>query len=261
MVDQPIHRLYLHFQELPLSRRCLYTGTLLVLAAGYAFAALYIYTSHSGHDGNPVTLSVQDIVIAYSGSAEGTRLESALHGPMSGMLPQRDQAGMLRWIREGATKAGYEASIKSVIDKYCLSCHDGSNPHLVNLDGYDNLKSVVERDTGMDIFTLVRVSHIHLFGLTFIFFIIGLIFSHAFLRPVWFKCAVITTPFIGIALDVSSWYFTKLFNPFAWMVIVSGALMAASFAYMWCVSLYQMWFYTLPFHVAQRGIDPNQTVG
>jgi hypothetical protein len=82
----------------------------------------------------------------------------------------------------------------------------------VNLNGYDNLKKTTERDTGTDIFTLVRVSHIHLFGLTFIFFIMGFVFSHAYVRPVWLKCTVIALPFFAIALDVSSWYFTKLFS-------------------------------------------------
>ena len=103
-----------------------------------------------------------------------------------------------------------------------MICHDGSNPHLRNLNGYDNLKKVTERDTGTDVFTLVRVSHIHLFGLTFVFFIMGLMYSHAYVRPVWFKCTIVALPFVAIAMDVSSWYFTKLYHPFAWVVIVSG---------------------------------------
>ena len=261
MNDQPVHRLYLHFEELPISRRLLYTATLLVLAAGYAFALLYVYASDAANDGNPVTLSVQDIIIHYSGSAEGTRLESALRGPMSSMLPEQQLAGVLRWITEGAERPVYEASIRPVIERYCLACHDGSNPHLDNLDGYDNLSAVIELDTGADIFTLVRVSHIHLFGLTFIFFIIGLIFTHAFVRPIWFKGAVVTAPFVGLTMDISAWYFTKLFNPFAWMVIVGGALMASSFAFMWFVSLYQLWFYRLPEHIAQRDVDVTRTIG
>jgi len=261
MTDQPVHRLYLHFQELPLSRRFLYTATLFMLAAGYAFGMIYIYASFSGNDGNPLTVSVQDIVVGYSGTAEGTQLESALRGPMSGMLPEQELAAMLLWIREGADRPAYEAGIRPAIDRYCLSCHDGSNPHLANLDGYDNMREVIQQDTGMDIFTLVRVSHIHLFGLTFIFFIIGLIFSHAFLRPVWLKCAVVGAPFLGLTMDVSSWYFTKLFNPFAWMVLVSGALMASSFAFMWLVSIYQIWIYRLPDDIAQRDVDVSRTIG
>ena len=69
----------------------------------------------------------------------------------------------------------------------------------------------------------MRVSHIHLFGLTFIFFIVGMMFSHAYVRPVWLKCAIIALPYVAIVMDVSSWYFTKLFHPFAWMVILRAA--------------------------------------
>ena len=86
--------------------------------------------------------------------------------------------------------------------KICLSCHDGSNPHLSNLDGYENIAISVEQDTGKDLHTLVRASHIHLFGLTFIFFIIGFIFSHAYLRPLWLKHVIIVAPFAGVIADV-----------------------------------------------------------
>ena len=42
------------------------------------------------------------------------------------------------WIREGADKRSYEAGIEAIIETNCLSCHDGSNPHLSNLDGFEN---------------------------------------------------------------------------------------------------------------------------
>ncbi len=179
MSDHSIHRLYRHFQELPVSMRVLFTGALLVLGLGYLFAALYVFAAHSGADGQP-GLSVEDIKITYSGSAETTQLESALQGPMSGMLPQKDLATMLEWIRDGAGKKTFTASIEPIIDDNCLTCHDGSNPHLSNLDGFENIQSVVAADTGADLYTLVRVSHIHLFGLTFIFFVMGFIFSHSY---------------------------------------------------------------------------------
>jgi hypothetical protein len=111
---------------------------------------------------------------------------------------------------------------------------------------------MAEQDTGTDVFTLVRVSHIHLFGLTFVFFIVGLIYSHAYVRPVWLKCGVIALPFVAIVLDVSSWYFTKLYHPFAGVVIFSGGVMGVCFAFMWVVSMYQLWFSPTPSAVAQR---------
>ena len=260
MTDQPLHRLYLHYRELPMSLRVLYTGALIILGMGYMFAIVYLFGSHSGRDGNPMTMSVEDIVIAYSGSSEGTRLETALKGPMAGMLPGNEIGQIIGWVQRGADKSEYEEEVRPVLEKRCNACHDGSNPHLANLDGYENLMEVVVLDTGTDVFTLVRVSHIHLFGLTFIFFIVGLIFSHAYVRPVWLKCTVVATPFVCIALDVSSWYFTKLFSPMAWLVLLSGAFLGISFAFMWVVSMYQMWFGAVPLAVAERSADSDKIV-
>ena len=148
-----------------------------------------------------------------------------------------------------------------MLDRRCMACHDGSNPHLVNLNGYAPLMKVTERDTGPAIFTLVRVSHIHFFGIAFVFFILGSIFSHAYVRPVWFKCAVVALPFVSLALDIGSWYFTRLFHPFAWVVIISGAVMALSFTYMWVVSMYQLWFSPPPSAVTRREGGETPYVG
>lgn len=253
MNDKAIHRLYRHFQELPISMRTLFSGALMVLGLGYLFAAIYVFAAHSGADGHP-GLSVEDIKITYSGSADTTALEKALRGPMSGMLPQADLARMLEWIREGGNKRAYAAQIESIVETNCLSCHDGSNPHLSNLDGYDNISAVVAQDTGADLYTLVRVSHIHLFGLTFIFFILGFIFSHAYMRPIWLKMLIIAAPFAGVIMDVLGWYVTKVFTPFAWVVLIAGMINGVSFAVMWIISMYQMWFYRVPDHVRNRAL-------
>jgi hypothetical protein len=257
MNDKAIHRLYRHFQELPISMRTLFTGALLVVGLGYLFAALYVFAAHSGADGKP-GLSVDDIKITYSGSTETSALESALRGPMSGMLPQQDLESLMDWIRAGADKRNYTASIETIVEINCLSCHDGSNPHLSNLDGFENIQKVVAQNTGADLFTLVRVSHIHLFGLTFIFFIVGFIFSHSFVRPLWLKSLIIAIPFAGVIADVLGWYVTKVFTPFAWVVLIAGVFNGLAFAVMWVVSMYQMWFYNVPEHITNRHeVDTN----
>jgi len=252
MSDVPLHRLYRHYSELPYSARVLFTSALCILGLGYLFALVYLFHSYSGKDGNPLTLSYQDIVVAYSGSGKGSRIEAALRGPMAAMLPAEESSKIVRWAQEGSVRTVYEQDIRPIIDKRCVNCHDGSNPHLANLDGYDNIKKVTERDTGTDIFTLVRVSHIHLFGLTFVFFIVGFIFSHAYVRPVWFKCAIIVMPFICLTVDVGSWYMVKVYHPFAWVTMASGGLMGMSFAVMWVISVYQMWFAKTPPSVEHR---------
>ena len=259
--DVPLHRLYRHYSELPYSMRVLYTATLLILGTAYLFAGIYLFHSYSGKDGNAKTLSYEDVVIAYSGSGKGSRLEAALRGSMSAMLPRDELNTLVSWVQDGAERARYEKEIKPTFEKRCMVCHDGSNPHLPNLNGYDNVQKVTERDTGTALFTLVRVSHIHFFGLTFVFFIMGTIFSHAYVRPVWFKCAVVGLPFIALTVDIGSWYFTKLYHPFAWAVIIGGAVMGLSFAFMWVVSMYQLWFSRPPSAVTRRQDDGTTFVG
>ena len=262
MSEFPLHRHYLHYSELPYSQRVLYTATLLILGMGYLFALLNVYFTYAGRaGGNPTMLSYEDIVVAYSGSGKGSRLESALRGPMSTMLPADERTTVLNWAAEGSTRAVYDKSVRPLLDKYCMACHDGSNPHLPNLNGYDNLKKVTEKDTGAAIPTLVRVSHIHLFGLTFIFFIVGFMFSHAYVRPVWVKCTIVAAPFVAIVLDVSSWYFTKIYHPFAWVVIAAGGLMGTCFATMWLVTMYQLWFSPPPSMVIERERGDIPSVG
>ncbi len=241
-----MHRRFtLHFSHLPLVQKVLYTGALVVLGWGYLFAMIYIYTSHHNRDGNEM-LSVQDIIIAYSGTKSGTKLESALQGPMSSMLPANENLTVVEWVRAGTSQKEYDAKIKTIFDNRCITCHNDRNPHLPSLESYDKVKLTAEEDTGMDLFTLVRVSHIHLFGLTFIFFLVGIIFIHAYMRHEWQKITIVAVPFVAITLDIASWYLTKYNDAFAWLVIGSGALMGLSFALQCFISLYQMWFYTLP---------------
>ena len=68
-------------------------------------------------------------------------------------------------------------------------------------------------------------------------------------------------PFLCLTLDISSWYFTKLYHPFALVVILAGAFMALSFTFMWVVSMYQLWFSETPDVVAKRGEGDVRVLG
>lgn len=236
---------FLHFSYLPMSMRMVYTMTLLVLGVGYLFAMIQVYEVHSGRDGKP-GLDAEDIRIAYNGNPSGTKLESALNGPMQGMAPESERLEILKWIHDGATQEGYDSHIKAIMDTRCIACHNGSDPSRPNLSNFDGVSKVVTHDEGASIGTLVRISHIHLFGITFIFYIVSSIFAHSYLRPLWLKCIVIVIPFITILMDIASWYLTKLWPSFAWMIIISGGMMGLSFATQWLTSMYQMWFYSPP---------------
>lgn len=257
MSRAPLHPGYLHFSQLPYSLRVVYTAALCILGLGYLFALVYLFHTFAGKDGDPKSVSYQDMVITYSGSGKDSRLESALRGSMSVMLPKDELTVITSWVQKGADRAAYESQIRPLMDTRCMACHDGSNPHLVNLNGYDNVKKATEKDTGTPLFTLVRVSHIHLFGLTFIFFLVGTIFSHAYLRPVWLKLVVVGLPFLSIAVDIFSWYITKYYHPFAWVVMASGGVTGMCFGFMWVVSVWQMWFGRAPAQLLAQDATAN----
>lgn len=242
----------IHFSYLPMSVRVLFTWVLLVFGTGYLMAMINVWESHAGKDGNSM-LSAKDLMIAYSGNKAGTKLETALRGAMQDMLPAEKRQVIFDWLHAGAKAEAFDAKINPILQEHCVACHNpAANPHLPNLSTAVEVAKVTERDQGMTIATLVRVSHIHLFSITFIFFIIGYIFTHAHIRPVWLKCLIIAAPFMVLITDVASWYLTKLWEGFAWAVIASGAVMGLSFTAMWVVSMWQMWFYRLPEEIIEQ---------
>jgi hypothetical protein len=162
---------------------------------------------------------------------------------MADMLPAAKRDEIFAWIESGATEEAYEAGLDEIFQQQCLGCHGGQNKNLVNLSDYTHIMEVVVRDEGMSLATLVRVSHIHAFGLTFIFVIVGTIFTHAYVKPTWLKGVILATPFAAIILDVASWYLTKATPFFAPLVVASGATMGLAFVIQWVISIYQMWFY------------------
>ena len=230
---------FITLRAIPVSLKINYTMMLLVLSIGYLFAMVQTYDSHAMNDGKP-SMSVADLVIAYSGSHADTRLEAAIKGPMFSMLHEDDRGEIIAWIQNDATIQAYETSVSPIFTEHCIACHSGTNPHITNLAGYDNLRSMVEIDHGMDFTTLVRVSHIHLFGLTFIFFLTSTVFCRAHLKNVWLKRTVIILPYAAILTDITSWYLTKIYESFAIVVFASGGILGVCFLIQFVISIYQM---------------------
>jgi hypothetical protein len=57
------------------------------------------------------------------------------------------------------------------------------------------------------------------------------------------KRVAVVIPFVAMLLDILSWFITKSFPEFVYVVIASGALMGVSMGMQMLVSLYQMWFF------------------
>lgn len=233
------------FSELPRHLKVLFSMILLVMGIGYVFAMIQVFEVHAGVDGKP-GLSVRDIQIAYAGSAEGSRLETALRGPMASMASEEQINQIIAWARTGADEGEFASLILPILQSNCQGCHDGSDPKLPKLLSFADTHALARSDNGVSIGTLVRVSHIHLFGLTFIFAIMGFIFSHAYVSQPYLKSVITALPFLAIVVDIGSWWLTKVSMVFAYTVVAGGAVMGVSFAMQWLISVYQMWFLRAP---------------
>ena len=196
--------------------RLLFTGFLLVTLMGLYMAGFQIMETHGKADGQP-GLSVNDIVYSYYGNRSGSKLEAMLNGQMEPMAPDEVRFKLIQWAREGASIKDWLPEIKPIMEQY---------------------------DEGASIASLTRVSHIHLFGISFIFLFVGWIFAMANF-PVRWKMILIATPFVFLLLDVLSWWLTKFFPVFAWLTMLGGVGSSLASIIMIVTSLGQMWMWEL----------------
>ncbi|MEA1987871.1 MAG: elongation factor-1 alpha [Pseudomonadota bacterium] len=230
---------WLNLPSLSLSVKSLFTGYIFVVGLGLMMAGGQIMLTHGMADGE-FGLSVDDIVYSYYGNREGSKLESKLNGSMKDKATPEENLTMIKWARDGADEATWNSTIKPIVEAKCAMCH-AHMPTLPNVSSYEDMKGVSEVDHGAEIESLTRVSHIHLFGISFIFFFVGLIFSMAVgFRP-WVKAAIIFVPFAFLILDIASWWLTKMNPGFAWFVIIGGFGYSVAAGIMLFTSLYQMW--------------------
>jgi hypothetical protein len=234
---------YRRFSDASVSEKILDSMFLLTIGLGYLFALAHTYFSHEGRDGKP-GLSVQDVKIAYYGEHQQTRLGAALNGSMSGNLEYPEQKTIIfNWIENGSDEATFNEKIAPILNENCIMCHSAeSDMGLPPLTSYSEVIKLTASDHGASIQSLVRVSHIHLFGIAFILFFVGRIFILCEM-PVLIKRITVAIPFIAILLDILSWFATKTFPGFAYVVVTAGGLMGVSLSIQILVSLYQMWFY------------------
>ncbi len=232
--------------ELDTPLKVLFTGYLTTVAIGYLFALIQILFTHGMADGK-FGLSLDDIVYSYYGNRSGTVLETKLNGSMKNKATEKERFAIMQWVRDGADEKDYtNQKIDRIIEKKCELCHNEGASGIPDFSEFENIKELTKEDEGATFTSLTRVSHIHLFGISFIFMFVGIIFSFSTTASSKYKSIAIGMPYLFLIVDILSWWLTKLSPMFASLVMVAGAGMAASFAFMWVVSLKEMWFINNP---------------
>jgi len=229
---------WFNLPNLPTPIKVLFAGYLLATGIGLLMAGLQIMLTHGMADGK-VGLSVDDIVYSYYGDRSGSKLVVKLNGSMKDKAPEDVKQDIILWAQKGASKSGWDKQFKDVFAQNCVMCHS-QVPGIPDFTTYEAVKKTTASDDGASISGLTRVSHIHLFGISFIFFFIGFIFSFAVGVPRKLKILAIAFPFAFLVLDILSWWLTKLGPGFAYLTIIGGIGYSIASTFMWVTSMYQM---------------------
>jgi hypothetical protein len=233
----------------------LFTGYLVTVSIGYFFALIQILLTHGMADGK-FGLSVDDIVYSYYGNRSGTVLEQQLEGAMKQNAPEEERFEIIQWVRDGADEEAYkENGVDRIIQQRCVMCHNKDASGIPNFNDFAKLKALTEQDEGSSVGTLTRGSHIHMFGIGFIFMFVGIIFSFSETTSTKFKCIAVGMPYVFLIADIISWWLTKFVPMFAWLVIFAGMGMGVSFIFMWFTAIMEMWLFKpvyidgIPYHI------------
>jgi hypothetical protein len=242
------------FRHCTMSERLLYSVFLLLVGMGYIAALTLVYLTHEGLDGKH-GIDMRDIAISYYGNRSGTTMEEMLRGPMRVHSKPRDTAQLVAWLQSGASRRGYQAVARPILKKDCFECHSGAtakNLHVPDFSTFGGVRSVTTVNPGASILSLVKLSHIHLFGIGLLLFATGWIFRFAVLNR-WLKWTLIVVPFLAIFADILAWFLTKWDPTYAYVVVIGGALMGCAWGAQILISLYQLWF----LHGPEKPVEPR----
>ncbi len=111
---------------------------------------------------------------------------------------------------------------------------------------------------GVGYVTLMSLAHIHMMGLSVVFFMVGFIFVHSSFPTPW-KVGLSVLPFCAFLVDVSGWFLTKLNEDWVYLVLFGGGLFVTAVAAMILLSLYEIWLRPAPQRLSVSGAE-RQTV-
>jgi len=221
--------------------RVLFTCFLMTIGIGYIAALLYLFLVDIDPQRKMGMSAAEGITMKYHGRTGKTRLESALWGSMSDKVAPDDRQKIIQWVGGGASIGDFD-KVKSILENNCIACHNPkSGLPVPPLTTFEEVRKLVEVDTGSSISQLARVSHVHLFGISIIFLLTGGIFALSEISAK-LRLTIIALPYFAIWADIGSWWLTKYQPVFAYVVLIGGGVMGVALGAQICISLWEMWF-------------------
>ena len=234
----------LKLEDLSTSLRCVITLTLLLFSVGYAVAILNLHFTYSSADGE-AGLTPQDLIRTFHSPRGQTLLAAKIDGgSMAQYLPDPlDKAKILNWIQDGASREGFDDTVRPILQENCVVCHNpGGLMYMQSLESYEPVQNVVKVDRGEPIPIWARVAHTHLQSIALIFFVVGVIFTGTSLSE-RLKTLIVVLPFAALIVDFGARFLTRYHSGFVYLMMAAGAVAGLAFAGMVLISLYEVWWH------------------
>jgi hypothetical protein len=260
----------LHTLELPW--KLLITLFLIVLSSGFVVSEMYLMHTTKVSADKSEFVGLDDITLTFYGDPKGTRLKHMVLGPMKKYFSddeaetlkpaeQHDLDAVVAWSDNKAPELEYwdpkekaekPAQIFNIFYTHnCFNCHAPDATMKGNkkdspLDTYAGVSKFTKPNTGMDKGRLLMLSHVHLLGMGMMFLLAGAAVAMS-VWPKWIRCALIVGGLSSILFDIFGWWAVK-YGGGAWspVVMLGGAMMAASFGGSVFVAMYDLWIRKTP---------------
>ena len=235
-------------RALALPGRLLVTLFLLGASAGLAAGEFNILASHADADGRP-GLSMEDLRRTFHGRPGWTLLASKVDGgsmEKHAAVPSERKA-LLDWAKAGARREDFDAARK-VMDLRCVKCHSPGgekeeSPFAEAREAgarWDLVAAYAKPDHGMSTAARTTTTHAHLFAMSTLYALLGAVFLLTNTRR-GVKAVAVSLPFLGMFVDIGSWWLALLSPAFVYTIMTGGAMVAAGTLVLVLRPLWEMW--------------------
>jgi len=148
-----------------------------------------------------------------------------------------------QWIIEGSKKEDFKEKVLPIMKEDCTNCHSKKSTMSqamtsMPLGKYKEVLPLTK--AGYSWKKMSKQAHIHLFGITVFLIILSLLMAYSSFLP-WIKYLFIIVSSLSLWIDIFSWWLTKFFVEFIYVIFLSGGLMSGSIIVMSVLVFLDLW--------------------
>jgi len=243
-----------HLPDFSVAAKLFCTVFFILLGVGILVSQLKVVTKYRMADGKPM-LSVRDLVLSYHGYPGAPIVEVKLrlaptpdHKEFEKKMYKDSVDYLIQWTKDGASaeKDDFEPVVEA-LENYCVNCHDlegaaKSSPFWEDrVVKHDLVAPVFSRTGAVSANRLLHLTHVHLLSNVMIFVLTGAVVLFCRMGPK-LKTVLLLLPFLGIFLDIGSWWVTAFIcHHCAWLLMLGGALMGVGFLLQFLAVMHGLW--------------------